>query len=52
MPEPLALGDAFGIALARRMSAHIGASVPFVTADQGEVVLMEGAELCTVLFIR
>lgn len=48
----LALGDAFGVALARRVSGEIGVPVPFVTADQGEIVPLQTALLCTALFIR
>lgn len=48
----LALGDAFGVALARRVSGEIGAPVPFVTADQGEIVPLQTALFCTALFIR
>ncbi len=48
----LALGDAFGIALARRVSATLGIPIPFVTADQGEVVPMQAAGFCLALFIR
>jgi PIN domain nuclease of toxin-antitoxin system len=42
----LALGDAFGLALARRLRA------PFVTADQSEVAPMQAAGFGTALFIR
>lgn len=42
----LALGDAFGLALARRLN------VPFVTADQTEIAPMQAAGFCLALFIR
>ena len=42
----LALGDAFGLALARRLRA------PFVTADQTELAPMQTAGFGTALFIR
>lgn len=42
----LALGDAFGLALERRLN------IPFVTADQGEVAPMQAAGFCRALFIR
>ncbi len=42
----LALGDAFGLALSRRLGA------PFVTADQSEVAPMQAAGFGVALFIR
>ncbi len=42
----LALGDAFGVALARRLDAD------FVTADRGELEAVAAAGLCRVTFIR
>ena len=42
----LALGDAFGLALSRRLN------VEFVTADQSEIVPMQTAGFCRALFIR
>ena len=42
----LALGDAFGLALARRLN------VPFVTADQSEIAPLQTAGFCLALFIR
>ena len=42
----LALGDALGIALARRLS------VPFVTADHGELDALELAGICDFIFVR
>lgn len=42
----LALGDAFGLGLSRRFG------VPFVTADQTEIVPLQTAGLCLALFIR
>ena len=42
----LALGDAFGLALSRRLN------VEFVTADQSEIVPMQVAGFCRALFIR
>jgi len=42
----LALGDAFGLALSRRLH------MPFVTADQTEIVPLQTAGLCLALFIR
>ncbi len=42
----LALGDAFGVALARRLDAD------FVTADRGELEAVATAGLCRVTFIR
>jgi predicted RNase H-like HicB family nuclease len=44
--EALALGDAIGLALARRMDAE------FVTKDRSEIAPMEAAGFCRVLFIR
>jgi PIN domain nuclease of toxin-antitoxin system len=42
----LALGDAIGLALARRLDAE------FVTKDRSEIAPMEAAGFCRVLFIR
>lgn len=42
----LALGDAIGLALARRLDAE------FVTKDRGEIEPMQAADFCRVLFIR
>ena len=42
----LALGDAFGIALARRLSAD------FVTADHHEIEVLQQAKVCRAIFIR
>lgn len=42
----LALGDAFGIALARRLDAD------FVTADRHEIEALQKAGVCHVVFIR
>ncbi len=42
----LALGDAWGVALARRLDAD------FVTADRGELEAVAAAGLCRVTFIR
>ena len=44
--KPLALGDAFGVALARRESAD------FVTADRGELEGVREAGACRISFIR
>ena len=42
----LALGDAFGIALARRLDAD------FVTADRHEIEALHNAGVCRAVFIR
>ena len=42
----LALGDALGIALARRLG------VPFVTADHGELDALDKAGICEFIFVR
>ena len=42
----LPLGDALGVALARRLDAE------FVTSDRGEIEPLERAGLCRVIFIR
>lgn len=42
----LALGDAFGVALARRLNAD------FVTADRGELEAVSSAQSCRINFIR
>lgn len=42
----LALGDAFGVALARRLNAD------FVTADRGELEAVASAQSCRIHFIR
>lgn len=42
----LALGDAFGVALARRLNAD------FVTADRGELEAVESAGTCRIRFVR
>jgi len=44
--QRLALGDAWGVALARRLDAD------FVTADRGELEAVATAGLCRVTFIR
>ena len=44
--KSLALGDALGVALARRLG------VPFVTADHGELDTLEAAGVCEFIFIR
>lgn len=42
----LALGDALGIALARRLG------VPFVTADHGEIDALDAVGVCEFIFVR
>ncbi len=42
----LALGDALGIALARRLN------VPFVTAEHGELDALDAAGVCEFIFVR
>lgn len=42
----LALGDALGIALARRLG------VPFVTAEHGELDALDAAGVCEFIFVR
>lgn len=42
----LALGDALGIALARRLD------VPFVTAEHGELDALDAAGVCEFIFVR
>ncbi len=42
----LALGDAFGLALARRLNCE------FITADRGEIEPLQNAGLCRAVFLR
>ncbi len=44
--QPLALGDAVGVALARRLDAD------FVTADRSELEAVRAAGACRIIYIR